>query len=278
MDLKTKIGLGTAQFGTNYGISNVSGQTSQKEVKSILNKANELSLDLIDTAIAYGNAEKVLGNFEINRFKVVSKFMPTHEFGSIDTQLKKSLQRLQLTSLHGFLAHRPMDIVKHREKWDTLLRLKEDNRVRKIGFSLNSLEEIELILSKGFAPDLIQVPYNYFDTRFEDYMIFLRDKGCEIHTRSTFLQGLFFLSPEKLRHFFKETQAIVRDLQNNYKYLAGSLLAHSLNKPFIDKVIVGVENTEQLVQNVSEIENAEILPNLENNFSDKILNPSLWQK
>lgn len=278
MDLKTKIGIGTVQFGTNYGISNKSGQTSKSEVKNILNKALELNLDLIDTAIAYGNAEDVLGNFEVDKFKVVSKFMPTDEYGSINVQLTKSLKRLQLDSLYGFLAHRPMDLVSNLNQWDNLLKLKEDNKITKIGFSLNSVKEIELLLNKGCVPDLIQVPYNYFDSRFEDYMIFLKEKGCEIHTRSTFLQGLFFVNPNNLGDFFKEIHPIIRALQNNYKFLAGSLLAHSLSKDFIDKVIMGVENTEQLVQNVKEIENAETLSDLKQNISNNILNPSLWQK
>lgn len=278
MCLKTKIGLGTAQFGTDYGISNKRGQTSKKEVKSVLKKAYELRLNLIDTAIAYGNAEDVLGNFEMNKFNVVSKFMPTDKFGSIDTQLEKSLRRLRLKSLYGFLAHRPNDIINCPEKWDELLVLKEENKVKKIGFSLNSIEEIESILNKGFVPDLIQVPYNYLDKRFEDYMIFLKKRDCEIHTRSTFLQGLFFLNPMNLEGFFKEVQPIISNLQRNNENLAGSLLAHSLNKQFIDKVIVGVENTEQLIQNIREIENAETLPELNQNFSENILNPSLWQK
>lgn len=278
MCLKTKIGLGTAQFGTDYGISNKRGQTSKKEVKSVLKKAYELRLNLIDTAIAYGNAEDVLGNFEMNKFNVVSKFMPTDKFGSIDTQLEKSLRRLRLKSLYGFLAHRPNDIINCPEKWDELLVLKEENKVKKIGFSLNSIEEIESILNKGFVPDLIQVPYNYLDKRFEDYMIFLKKRDCEIHTRSTFLQGLFFLNPMNLEGFFKEVQPIISNLQRNNENLAGSLLAHSLNKQFIDKVIVGVENTEQLIQNIREIENAETLPELNQIFSENILNPSLWQK
>ena len=39
----------------------------------------------------------------------------------------------------------------------------------------------------GYFPDLIQVPYNLLDDRFEQFMIDLHGKGCEIHTRSTLI-------------------------------------------------------------------------------------------
>jgi aryl-alcohol dehydrogenase-like predicted oxidoreductase len=69
-----KIGLGTAQFGLNYGISNVQGQTPLTEVRNILEIARQHKVTIIDTASAYGNAENVLGRHDLSLFKVVSKF------------------------------------------------------------------------------------------------------------------------------------------------------------------------------------------------------------
>jgi len=45
-----KLGIGTAQFGLDYGISNTSGKTSLKEVQSILKVATENGVDVLDTA------------------------------------------------------------------------------------------------------------------------------------------------------------------------------------------------------------------------------------
>ncbi|WP_417195752.1 aldo/keto reductase [Bizionia sp.] len=278
MDLTTKIGLGTVQFGVDYGISNQSGMTSKLEVKYILDTAYNLSINTIDTAMAYGNAEEVIGNYELNRFKVVSKFMPSEEYGSVYFQLIESLKKLQIYKLYGYLAHRPMYLINNPKDWKELIKLKDENKVEKIGFSLNTVEELELLIKKDFIPDIIQVPYNYFDTRFEKSMILLKQKGCEIHTRSTFLQGLFFMNPTHLGDFFNDIKPLLNKLQNENKFLAGALLNYVLNKDFIDKVIVGVENTNQLKQNISDIEKAEELEELKINVNNEILSPFLWRK
>ena len=56
-----KIGIGTAQFGLNYGVSNQQGKTSPLEVKNILNLALDHDIYVLDTAPAYGESEDVLG-------------------------------------------------------------------------------------------------------------------------------------------------------------------------------------------------------------------------
>ncbi len=67
------IGLGTVQFGIDYGISNKSGKVSLDEQKRILNFAKKNGVDLLDTAINYGDSEKNLGLCGIKQFKVVTK-------------------------------------------------------------------------------------------------------------------------------------------------------------------------------------------------------------
>ena len=56
-----KLGLGTAQWGLDYGISNTSGQSSQAEVTKILELATSVGIKIIDTASSYGNSEKIIG-------------------------------------------------------------------------------------------------------------------------------------------------------------------------------------------------------------------------
>lgn len=71
-----KIALGTAQFGMDYGVSNLTGQTSMNIVKQILKTAQEYGIDCLDTAHAYGNAESVLGStgaMKGNNWKIVTK-------------------------------------------------------------------------------------------------------------------------------------------------------------------------------------------------------------
>lgn len=277
MNLNSKIGLGSVQFGIPYGVSNNHGQTTSEEVTEILNYANKSEIKFIDTASAYGNAEEVLGFNDLNNFKIISKFMPQEENNSISFQLKTSLEKLNVDSLYGYLAHRPVSLLDNQKQWEELLVLKQENKVRKIGFSLNEPKELDLLLDNGMIPDLIQVPYNYFDNRFKDILIDLKSKGCEIHTRSAFLQGLFFSDIQKLPLFFDEVKENITELQINLSdNLSGALLKYVLSLDFVDVVIMGVENEKQLKSNLININTAHHLPPNDFNFSDSVLMPSNW--
>ena len=61
MGLINKIGLGTVQFGLNYGISNIKGKTESNEINSIINTSFNEGITIIDTSPDYGNAEELIG-------------------------------------------------------------------------------------------------------------------------------------------------------------------------------------------------------------------------
>ena len=71
----SRLGIGTAQFGFNYGISNTNGNMSKIEVAKILENASKSKISLIDRATSYGSCEKLLGqpiDSEV-RFKIITK-------------------------------------------------------------------------------------------------------------------------------------------------------------------------------------------------------------
>lgn len=275
MKIREKLGLGTVQFGLHYGISNKKGQTPVEEVVKIIETAKFYKIEILDSASAYGSTEDVLGQNDLSSFKIVSKFMPPSKEKCIPNQLDLSLKKMALKSLYGYLAHRPLNFIDNPSQWAELQKLKAEGKVKKIGFSLNQPQELKRILENGFLPDIVQLPYNYFDRRFEAGIIDLKSIGCEIHTRSAFLQGLFFMNPQNLDSFFNEVKPILIQLQEK-RALNGALLKFVLEKPFIDKVIIGVENNIQLIQNIKNLTNAPALPELESTISDNILIPSKW--
>jgi aryl-alcohol dehydrogenase-like predicted oxidoreductase len=71
----TKIGLGSVQFGFDYGISNLEGKVPGEQVKRILDAAAESGIRVIDTASLYGDSESILGRFlrEGHAFNIVTK-------------------------------------------------------------------------------------------------------------------------------------------------------------------------------------------------------------
>ena len=112
----SKLALGTVQFGLEYGVANESGQINFSEAKNILKLAKEKNIDLIDTAIAYGNSEKVIGKIGIEGFKYISKLPALPEnCKDIDYWIKDmveaSLNRLRIENLYGLLLHQPKDLL-----------------------------------------------------------------------------------------------------------------------------------------------------------------------
>jgi aryl-alcohol dehydrogenase-like predicted oxidoreductase len=275
MQANSKLGIGSVQFGLDYGIANNKGQTDSNEVSRILKYALKNNINIIDTAAVYGSSESVLGQNDLSEFKIISKFI-THNKETVSSQFYSSISKLKVENLYGYLAHRPLTLLQNRECWDELLELKANRRVEKIGFSLNSPAELEEILENNIYPDLIQVPYNYFDNRFKSLLIELKEKGCEIHSRSTFLQGLFFTNPSELPEYFDEVKCHLIQLQQTVKDLPKALLNFVMQQPFIDKVIIGVETLSQLKENFENSENATVLTSCLESISDKILMPSNW--
>lgn len=274
----SKLGLGTVQFGLPYGINNTNGQTSAEEVSRILQSATEHGIHVLDTASAYGNAEAVLGKNDLTKFTIVSKYITPSPGKSIEQQLQQSLTHLQVEKLYGYLAHRPAEILSDKNQWKTLKDLQQKGMIEKIGFSLNTPEELKELLNKNFMPDLIQVPYNYFDNRFESMMKELKEKGCEIHTRSAFLQGLFFKDIHTLPSFFDIVKPLIKRVQQQTHNISGALLHFVVAKPFIDKVIIGVENAEQLLINIRDMKLGIELDKNTINIPEQILMPSNWPK
>lgn len=278
MQDRSKLVLGSAQFGLVYGISNTEGQTSAEEVTAILAEALAHGIAGIDSAFAYGNAEEVLGHNDLSSFSVVSKYITPSKYGGIEQQLATTLNHLHVPSLYGYLAHRPGEILEDPQQWDILKTLRAKNLVKKIGFSLNTTNELEGLLAKSFFPDIVQVPYNYLDRRFEKLIVALKEKGCEIHSRSAFLQGLMFKDPESLPDFFAAVKPAIKKLQTLGNALPSALLHFVMENNSIDKIVMGVENLSQLHALIIAAQPAvtPALPVIDVQIPENILIPSRW--
>lgn len=273
----SKLAIGTVQFGLDYGISNHDGKPSKNQIEDILTLAFDNNIELIDTANVYGDAEKVIGQLNSNRFDIVTKFLPESKNGLFENQFRDSLFKLKTESIYGLLAHRPMDIVEHPEIWDKMNVLKKCQKVKKIGFSFDTPNEYYSVIEKSFFPDIVQVPFNYFDDRFTDIIREIKTKECEIHVRSVFLQGLFFTNTSELSPFFDEVKELLDELQKDYgTYLAAALLGFVLDNKLVDKVVIGVQNRYQLQNILDSMGNVNSLRKLDKKINQKILRPSLW--
>ena len=115
----SKLGLGTVQFGTDYGVNSVDGQVRPEEVKKILSYAYSKHIDLLDTAPAYGKSEKILGRINNLDFKVVTKTrhfdslkITNNEVRLLNNDFKDSLNNLNQENIYGLLIHNADDLLK----------------------------------------------------------------------------------------------------------------------------------------------------------------------
>lgn len=275
----SKLVLGTVQFGCRYGI-NSAGRPDIEAVKEILRAASQGGIATLDTSSAYGNAEEVLGQcLEATglRFDIVSKY-PKGMAGVADV-FEQSLKRLGSKELYGYLLHHFDLFLENRRLWHDFLELREKGKVRKIGFSLYNPEELELLLREKVDFDLIQLPRNIFDRRFDPYMEELKSKGVEIHVRSTFLQGLFYMSrtnlPKKLEPLRKYLEELDAYSKENAASITELALGFNIQNPCIDGVLIGVDNASQLRGNLA----ADTAVKLELDIDvreKELLNPGNW--
>ncbi len=282
-----KIVLGTVQFGTNYGINNTSGQVTLEEVCTILTIAAQNGIKKLDTSSAYGTSEQALGNalrMTGLNFNIISKY-PKSEVGVRDTFMK-SLNNLGVKSLYGYLEHHFEFYQEHPESFDEMRRLKEEGYIQKIGFSLYNPQQLQYLYDHNTQFDILQFPYNIFDRQFDPYMEQLCKDNVEIHTRSAFLQGLFFKDtaalPEKLVPLKGNLDRLHQYCENHNLAVEGLALGYVLHNTYIQGALIGVDNHNQLENNLKVA--AVILTNEDIEFiksidikEKELLNPVNWK-
>ncbi|MFA6583405.1 MAG: aldo/keto reductase [Elusimicrobiaceae bacterium] len=290
----SKLALGTVQFGLAYGINNTRGKIPAAEAGLILNIAHAAHIDTLDTAYAYGESEGVLGQcldthaVIRDAFRIISKLpdLNIETDKSPEFYLAKTLARLHVKSVYGYLLHNFENIKTHHDLMQFLKNAKSEGKIGKFGFSLYHPEHAREILDDKISCDLIQIPYSVFDRRFEPLLPALKARKIEIHTRSVFLQGLFFKDPsalpeklskvapklEKLRLISAETGLKITEI----------CLGFALLNDNIDRVLCGVDSIANIKENITaeaRMEKVrEIMPLLQEfkETDENILIPSNW--
>lgn len=299
----SKITLGTAQLGFDYGISNTKGKPSDEQCYRILQTALDNGITSFDTAPVYGSSEDLIGNFLKNNeypnltiLTKISKIKSKNNhpsFNEVKDIVKKSLitskDKLNVKKISMCFLHDPSDmysfdgfVVK------SLKQLKKEGIIDGIGTSIYTPNQAKEFLEINEL-DAIQIPLNLFDTRLikDGSLTKLKNLGKIIFARSIFLQGLFFLDLDSIpnnMHFAKKPLEKLQMLSSKYgieiKELAFSFVKDILE---VDSMIIGVDTEEQLKNNIRLLDasplSEEIKQELNNSFfnmSEELINPTLW--
>ena len=204
---KLQIALGTAQFGSAYGISNKIGKPPLVEVQKLLDLAKKSGVSYLDTAPTYGDSQQIIGQTKPEDWQLITKvstfgLSPKQSLSkSLDKQLKVTLRSLHVERLHTVLLHNVFDRndKNNAELFQRFKDWKSLGYIEKFGFSVYSSGEIEDIYSVG-VPDVLQVPLNVADRRLieDGSLIAAKSKGTQIHARSAFLQGLLLMELDEI--------------------------------------------------------------------------------
>jgi aryl-alcohol dehydrogenase-like predicted oxidoreductase len=281
----SKLVLGTSQFGLNYGINNIRGIIPEIEVKRILELASRNGIDTIDTAKAYGKSEAVLGSCNLTPFNVITKI---NKPDTVHNDTKESLVKLGIKQLYALLIHNFSPFESDKKIWSSIQLLKTNGLVCKIGFSLNKPDELNFLLDNNIMPDIIQIPYSVFDQRFGTMLEMVKSAGIEVHTRSVFLQGLYFMDYNKLPSYLiklKPKLEQIEKLATDTNISIGSLcLNFPISNKYIDKVVIGIDSISNLQENILSLENLSLIKNIHENLielaekNENLILPMNWPK
>ncbi|MCP4160202.1 MAG: aldo/keto reductase [Deltaproteobacteria bacterium] len=292
----SRLVLGTAQLGMDYGVANLTGKPNIVETENIVKIAWMNGIHEFDTAQGYGDGEEILGNIieklGINtEVKIISKINTTINHLDKDVlhnSIIYSIDKLKCTSLYGLMLHRESLL----EDWDEGLGQFLDEFVNKgivkyIGVSAYSTDKaIQALKTEGIS--IVQIPTNIIDHRFKDAGVFeLADKlGKIIYIRSIYLQGLLLMDSYNLPENMKFAKPVLKDLckLSREVNIERNEMAMGYVKSVYPnaKVLFGAETVEQVKNNIEVWEKkfSDMVVNLINDkfkhVDEKILNPSLW--
>lgn len=304
----TRLVLGTAQLGMNYGIANESGKPEQGQATAIIKNAIANGVEYLDTANAYGNSEQVIGSALANgwrgRAKVITKLSPLADCPQnadpevvkafVDASIFASCRNLQVRELDVLMLHR----AEHFSAWggavwQRLLDFKAQNIIHALGVSVQRPDELEQALSFEQI-EYIQMPFNILDWRWQDVIPQIKEvkqkRNLTIHVRSALLQGLLVSKDEanwqRANVMDSETaiawlneRAKSHHRQNNVDLC----LAYVNGCDWVDGIALGMESLEQLHDNLYMLSHDALASDeidQMNQFRPQVgletLNPAMW--
>jgi len=282
-----RIVLGGAQLGLPYGILNGGETLSREEVARILDTAAGHGIDAIDTAIAYGQSESVIGETAQNRFKIISKLPPIPSEVSnvsqwVRTQIDASLSRLKCTSLDALLLHRSQDLTEAHgaELYAAISSLKVEKIIQRFGVSIYAPGELTGIIGT-FDIDVVQAPLNVFDRRILGVIDQLTALNIEVHVRSVFLQGVLIAKPENRPQRFQPwSEHFARfDKWVNTSGMSAMAccLGFALQQPGIAKLVIGTTSAISLAEIMTSIPNMKLeVPADLQSSTEQLIDPRVW--
>ncbi len=284
----TQLILGTAQFGTAYGVTNAQGRIGDADVQTMLELAAAGGVSTFDTAPDYGDAQSRLGALAAPGNRYVTKFHLPRD-GSVPSAERlygRSMKQLGVSSLAGLMFHH-LDDLRDGARLDATLAVLEEARaegtIDRVGASIYDIDNLELALAAFPTLDLLQFPANILDGRLleSERLRELHDSGVELHVRSAFLQGLMLVEPDGLPERFAGLRPALEALRataaEHDSTVLGIALRYLRDHPLVDGVVVGATRPWEVTAILAEWQSeGPVPPDLRGMVPAALLDPRNW--
>lgn len=280
---RTGIHVHPVGLGANK-ISEANEATNTEYGGKVIQTAIEHGMNFIDTAFMYGKgeSEEIIGktlkdNFLRNDAVIATKGAHVFQGDSIilnnhpdflTQAVDDSLRRLQTDYIDLYYIHFPDEKTPKYEAVGALQRLKEAGKIRAIGVSNFTQEQLEEANEDGYV-DVVQDEYNLIERANEETLFpYCQKNNISFVPYFPFASGLLAGTYDK-NYTLKENQKNKPQFQEDVFYdhvenvdklralahkhhveIAHVVLAFYLTKKPIDTVIPGARNSQQVMDNL----------------------------
>jgi aryl-alcohol dehydrogenase-like predicted oxidoreductase len=240
--------LGTAQWGSDYGVTNTRGRIRDVDLDELVYEARRAGITQIDTAANYGDAQRRLRPWA-REFRITTK-VPGADPDSIAASVDASLAELAVSSVDAVLLHDwdalPIEI---RQRAATALEdVRASGRCVNVGVSAYDVAGLRAASDSFARLDVAQLPVNALDQRLvrDPLVTSLRETGVRFQARSVFLQGLLAGPSATPLGRHPDIRRFHDHAQQAGESPLDLAIAFARSLEWVSDVVVGVTDSEEL--------------------------------
>ena len=265
------LALGTVELGIDYGFrdSDHFRRPDPLDAIRLIRCAWDLGINLIDTAPAYGDSEKLIGKAfqELPHQAYIASKVTIPEADLNDGNWKRfcqntiasieaSLDALQVETIDLIQIHNTsLAILQRGEVRRCFEEAQRQGKVRFVGVSCYE-EDVSLEALNGSWIDTLQIPFNLLDRRMTS-RVFSRAavQGVGVLARSAFLRGVLTSQidsiPDRLAPLKRTAVHALTELKGEVGTLSELALRYCLSFKEVSSVIIGVRSLSELEVNMA---------------------------